>query len=425
MPTVPMFIRRQLLPLLANLKLAIALLLVIACASILGTVIEQGESVAFYQQNYPLKPALFGFLSYKVILTLGLNQVYHSWWYLCLLMLLAGSLLACTIHRQIPLLKVANRWHFYRQPENIRKLPVTRELQNTTIEHLAEQLRCRGYRVFSSSTGQLYARKGIIGRIAPIVVHISIIIILLGGVWGAFAGFSTQVLLPSGTSTNLEIPKHDWQVRVNHFWIDYTPAGKIDQFYSDLSILDRDNHELTRKTIHVNEPLRYQGVTFYQASWDISAIRFQVNRSPIFQLPLQKLSAKTNSSTVWGTWLPTKPDLSEGITLVTADLQGTFVIYGQDGKILTSIHTNQTQNINGVNLTIKEVIGATGLQIKSDPSVPLVYTGFALLMLSTIASYLSYSQVWAIQQGDTILIGGKTNRAQLQFTDEIQHLLST
>ncbi|MDE5074861.1 MAG: cytochrome c biogenesis protein ResB, partial [Trichodesmium sp. St16_bin2-tuft] len=45
--------RREILPLLADLRLAIALLLIIAICSISGTVIEQGESIAFYQENYP------------------------------------------------------------------------------------------------------------------------------------------------------------------------------------------------------------------------------------------------------------------------------------------------------------------------------------------------------------------------------------
>jgi len=38
-------------------------------------------------------------------------------------------------------------------------------------------------------------------------------------------------------------------------------------------------------------------------------------------------------------------------------------------------------NVNGVTLKIVEVVGSTGLQI-ADPGILIVYTGFALLMLS-------------------------------------------
>jgi len=416
-------LRRDLLQVLADLKLAIALLLLIALFSITGTVIEQGETPDFYAEHYPLKPALFGFLTYKLILGTGLNQVYSSWWYLTLLMLFGTSLIACTVYRQLPLLKVARRWHYYSKPESIAKLPIYQEITTISIVQLSHRLQRAGFQVFQQEH-QLYARKGLVGRIAPIAVHLSIIIILAGAIWGAVAGFTTQEMIPSGTVQKLTLPHHQWQVKVHRFWIDYDPAGRIEQFYSDLSILDDQGQELTRKTIHVNEPLRFQGVTFYQASWDITGMRFQINQSPILQLPLQKLTAKSNGSEVWGTWLPTKPDLSAGVTLITSDLQGTFVVYDPDGKPLTSLRVGQTKEINGVNLTIKEVIGATGLQIKSDPSIPLVYAGFALLMVSVIASYISYSQVWAIQQGDRLHIGAKTNRAPVQFSDQMSALLA-
>jgi cytochrome c biogenesis protein len=52
------FLRRELLPVLTDLRLAISLLLTIAVFSISGTTIEQGQEVAFYQSNYPEHPAL-------------------------------------------------------------------------------------------------------------------------------------------------------------------------------------------------------------------------------------------------------------------------------------------------------------------------------------------------------------------------------
>ena len=55
------YFKRQVLPVLADLRLAIVLLLAIALFSIAGTVIEQGQTLAFYQENYPEDPALFGF----------------------------------------------------------------------------------------------------------------------------------------------------------------------------------------------------------------------------------------------------------------------------------------------------------------------------------------------------------------------------
>ena len=66
---------------LGNLQFAIVLLLLIAAFSSLGTFIEQGKDSSFYELNYPdLKP-FFGFISAKVILFLGLDHVYTTWWF--------------------------------------------------------------------------------------------------------------------------------------------------------------------------------------------------------------------------------------------------------------------------------------------------------------------------------------------------------
>jgi len=77
--SAPLRLLRQELPVLTNLRLAIVLLLMIAI-SITGTVIEQGQSVEFYQANYPEHCRVW-FLSWKVLLTLGLDHVYRTWWF--------------------------------------------------------------------------------------------------------------------------------------------------------------------------------------------------------------------------------------------------------------------------------------------------------------------------------------------------------
>ncbi|PMB24427.1 cytochrome C biogenesis protein CcsB, partial [Fischerella thermalis CCMEE 5319] len=129
-------LRQDFLPVLTDLRLAIALLLIIALFSITGTVIEQGQSLDFYQANYPEHPALFGFLSWKVILTLGLDHVYRTWWFLALLIFFGTSLTACTFTRQLPALKAARRWKFYDQPRQFTKLALSAELDNGSVDSL-------------------------------------------------------------------------------------------------------------------------------------------------------------------------------------------------------------------------------------------------------------------------------------------------
>ncbi len=427
------FLRRELLPLLTDLRLAIALLLIIALFSISGTVIEQGQSPAYYQSNYPEHPALFGFLSWKVIQVVGLDHVYRTWWFLSLLVLFGTSLTACTFTRQLPALKAAQRWKYYDEPKQFQKLALSAELDTGSLISLTPILQKQRYRIFQEKDNILYARKGIVGRIGPIIVHVGIVTILLGGIWGAMTGFMAQEMVASGETFKInnvidagplaagKIPQ-DWSVRVNRFWIDYTPTGGIDQFYSDMSVLNNQGQEVDRKKIFVNEPLRYHGVTFYQTDWGLSAVRVQMNNSPIFQLPMAQLDTK-GKGRIWGTWIPTKPDLSQGVSLLAKDLQGMVLIYDATGKLVDTVRTGMSTQINGVTVKILDVIGSTGLQIKADPGIPIVYTGFALLMAGVVMSYFSHSQIWALQKGDRLYIGGKTNRAQVSFEREVLDIL--
>lgn len=427
------FMRRKILPILTDLRLAIILLLVIALFSVSGTVIEQGQLPAFYQSNYPEHPALFGFLTWKVIQVVGLDHVYRTWWFLSLLVVFGTSLTACTFTRQLPALKAAQKWKYYAEPRQFQKLALSAELAGVSLQSITPILQQKSYRIFQEKDDILYARKGIIGRIGPIIVHIGIVAILLGGICGSMTGFMAQEMISSGDTfqvknivdagawSSQDVLK-DWSVRVNRFWIDYTPTGGIDQFYSDMSVLNNQGEEVNHEKIYVNKPLRYHGVVFYQTDWGISSVQVRLNKSPIFQLPMAQLDTK-GKGRIWGTWIPTKPDLSEGVSLLAKDLQGMVLIYDAQGKLINTVRAGMSIPVNGVNLKIIDVIGSTGLQIKFDPGIPIVYTGFGLLMLGVVMSYFSHSQIWALQTGETLYIGGKTNRAQVAFEQEVLTIL--
>jgi cytochrome c biogenesis protein len=426
------FFQQEILPLLADLRLAILLLLAIALFSISGTVIEQGQSAQFYQANYPEHPALFGFLTWKVLLTLGLDHVYKTWWFLSLLILFGSSLTACTFTRQLPALTAARKWKFYDQPRQFQKLALSTQLEAASLEAMAAALKAQRYKVFEQDN-QIYARKGLVGRIGPIVVHASMLLILLGAIWGSMTGFMAQEMVPSGQTFKIsnivqagpwaaaQIPQ-DWSVKVNRFWIDYTPEGAIDQFYSDLSVLDQQGQEIDRQTIHVNKPLKHQGVSLYQADWAIAAVRVRLNKSPVLQLPMAQLDTG-GKGRIWGTWVPTKPDISAGVSLLARDLQGTLFIYDMTGKLVSTLRAGMTTEVNGVTLAVDQVVGSTGLQIKADPGIPMIYLGFGLLMLAVMMSYVSHSQVWGLMENGQLYIGGRTNRAQISFERELVAVL--
>ena len=153
---------------------------------------------------------------------------------------------------------------------------------------------------------KVYAYSGLLGRIGPIFVHFSILFLIIGSTWSAFSGYTAQESMPRGEifhvqnllkSGNVSYIPQSWSWRVNDFWITYTKESKINQFYSDLSLLDNRGFELKRKTIFVNEPFIYKGITLYQTDWDLLGLKIKVGDNEIVQVPTKKIT--TNGRKFW------------------------------------------------------------------------------------------------------------------------------
>ena len=119
--------------LLADLRFAIFILLLISFCSIIGTVIEQDQPIETYKLNYPLTNQVFCFLSWDRILTLGLDQVYQTWWFLTLICLFGISLISCTFLQQFPSLKIARRCQFFRTTVQFYRLKISTILNNLSF----------------------------------------------------------------------------------------------------------------------------------------------------------------------------------------------------------------------------------------------------------------------------------------------------
>ena len=106
------------------------------------------------------------------------------------------------------------------------------------------------------------------------------------------------------------------------------------------------------------------------------------------------------------------------------NLEGYCSIYSDEGLFLGNVEINETLNFNQ-NIKLLEILSSTGLQIKIDPGIPLIYLGFFFLMISTLMSYITYSQVWLFQKNQQLFIGGNTNRALFEFELEFLRLIKS
>ena len=408
---------------LGNLQFAIVLLLLIASFSSIGTFIEQGKDTDFYQFNYPNTEPLFGFINAKFIFLFSLDHIYTAWWFILIIVLFVISLFSCTLIRQLPSLKFSRLWRFYDTYQSMNKFKVKTIIDDASLAKLTFQLKNSNYNVVQE--GQfIYAYKGLIGRISPVIVHASIILILFGSVVGSAAGFMTQELVPTNTLFHLrniinsgpfsKVPQNI-EAYVKDFKIAYSDEGIIDQFYSDLSILDTNMTRLSDKIIYVNEPLRYKGIVFYQTDWGIANLTFIIDNTKVFDIPLI-LVDNASSNRFWISNLSQLPLFQlNNLLLVLQDLTGKLSIYDSDKNIIAEVEVGKEFVLNGHTLRLTSIVPSTGLQVKSDPGTLFVYIGFLMLMLSTLLSYVSYSQIWAFKDTNNLYMAGQTNRAIYYF----------
>jgi cytochrome c biogenesis protein len=130
---------------------------------------------------------------------------------------------------------------------------------------------------------------------------------------------------------------------------------------------------------------------------------------PVF--PLQKASKS------WITWIKTE-NLNR--TVIFDQLQNTFLIYDEQGKFLS--FTNIGEEIED-QWMVNDLLPSTGLLIKYDPSISIIYLGFGLLMVTSLLSYLPYTQFWIFEEKKNIWIGTSTNRGKIQLEIEFENLI--
>ena len=420
---------------ISDLRVAIVLLLVIASTSGVGTAIPQREPAELYHRLYDPQPWL-GLLNADGVLALQLDHVSSSGWFLGLLAWLALALLLCSWRRQWPALQAALRWIDYSSPRQLSKLSVAETLSTdtpkTSLDRLAGLLQSQGWQI-QRHDDRLAARKGLLGRVGPLLVHAGMVVLMLGAAWGALGGQRAEQYLAPGRSLELMDSRGSSQLTLalDHFSIQRDPAGRPEQFTSQLRILEGDGSGgslLKQAEISVNHPLRFQGVTLYQADWALATISLQLGKSPLLELPLQ--SFPQLGEQIWGIVLPTRPDGSEPVLLSLGSEQGPVEIYGADGISLARLAPGgPAVEVKGLPIRVESVLPASGILLKRDPGVPLVYAGFAIALAGGGLSLLATRQLWAIAeqpagQAGQLHVAGLCNRNLTGFAAELPQMLA-
>ena len=317
--------------LLSSMKTGLFLLLLLGAASSLGSLIPQGEVPDFYKAHY-------GELLGSFILLLSLNTLYSSWWFILLGAAFALNLLFCSVNR-------------------VKTLNSLRGL-------------------------------------GSLILHLSMLIIFAGSLVSGVLGKDEYIELGIGEEMNLATKGFpEYNLKVNDFQIEYYDTQEPKQYISDLTLAG--NGKEVNTAIRVNNPLKAEGFTIYQQSygWKVKGT-------------IKLAGSEKSFALINGDEFPIKDDILLKVIFVpdfdpqSGTLQSKSPFPNNPHLACALIHHEQmlgvevipqgkTLEIAGYPITFASYQHYTGLEVKQDPGVKIVYTGFGLMVIGFLLRYLA------------------------------------
>lgn len=426
---------------LTSVRLAISLFILLAVTSIIGTLIPQGESLHLYLEKYG--PTMF-----QVIKVARLYDMYNSWWFIALLLLFAVNLVACTINRFPIIAQLYKKDTSLQGIERLLKMPHSFVLSLPSTASFPEEdvkkILSTPVRSYDVENGRLFFNEsGKWSYWGVYILHTSILIILAGALIGAIWGFKGQIMLAEGEKVSEAVERFTgkdfplgFELYCEKFFVDFYDTGAPKEFRSDLVIFE-NGKEVLRKSIRVNEPLSYHGLTFYQSSYDaIPLITFTITsadgKKKVLNLPVSEKVSWQEAGLSLGV-MQFLPNIHGG--------QAAHIWIGDDGFPPDAIwflkgaekEFRRGNNIYKASITDVEQRYMTGLQVKKDPGVWVVWLGCAGMLLGFgVVFWVAHRRIWlwiGERNGQpTLILAGRTNKNNMQFErvfDEMEQKIRT
>ncbi|MFZ0612319.1 MAG: cytochrome c biogenesis protein ResB [Desulfobacterales bacterium] len=457
----------------ASVKLTVALLLTLAGTSIIGTLIPQNENPENYRRA-------FGDFFYRLFETLDVFDMYHSWWFQLLLLLLTINIIVCSLNRLSATWKIV----FVKHPQvNLSRFRGDKHRISREDPRPVEELRpviedfvakkFRYHRCDTTADGFFcFAEKWRWTRLGVYVVHASVIILLIGGLLGSLFGFEAFVNIAEGDMTRTILLRNSgkpvdlgFDIRCEDFDVSFYPSGMPKEYRSRLSIVE-NGRTVAQKDVLVNHPLRYKGINFFQSSYGELPQELQMSAAPE-EIALSFTSKET------GMVYNKKVHIGERVTIAEdlgqfeiVEFKAAFDFRGRQlGPTLIGRLTQKNgavvdvilpfkfpgfdrmsamlnpQRSDAVLIALDETSASagpqtkryyTGLQVTRDPGVWVVYSGFVLMIIGCIITFFMSHQRVGIEvarggRQSLVSATGFANKNKLglrrKVADILDHLL--
>lgn len=325
--------RKGTLQSLSSMKTGLVLLLLLGAVSALGSLVPQGEQAGFYQAHY-------GELLGNFLLLLSLDRLYSSWWFILLGLIFAANILLCSLQRV----------------KGVRDL--------------------RGA--------------------GSVLLHFSILVIFVGSLLSGMVGRSEYIEIGAADTADLSrIGFSGYQLTVKDFKIDYYETLEPKQYTSSLVLSNAEGSTLV-EDISVNHPMKTEGLTIYQKSYGWLAkgrIAPGEEKDKPFELINGGEMKLDNGLTLKTIFIPdfdpASGNLQSRTPLPNNPHLACALISGEKLLDVQVIPKGENRMVENVSIAFEDYRYYTGLEVKKDPGVKVVYGGFLLMVLGIVCRYMA------------------------------------
>lgn len=464
----------------SSVKIAIGIIIVILIASAVGTVFPQQQYIPvpvpteadvarFYTNTY----GTLGTIYYQ----LGFHNLYSSWWFVTLLVMLGTSLVICSLDRVVPLYKALKKPRLNQHKSFLKgqKLFAEGELAQGTdqpelLAGSAETLRKKGYRIFKTDRA-LMAEKGRFSRWGPYVNHIGLILFLVGVLARSIPGFFLDEYVWVREGETVAIPNTPYYIKnlqyTTEYWSEDEMPVKLDlkggviakNYQTDAILYENKNAELPgakpdlveikNGPIVVNHPMVHESLYLYQSGMQemqLGALNFNL-------IDLKNGSKEVGKIKV-DLYNPAQEQVvADGIKVKVLDYFPDFIM-GKDGKPATqtnlpknpmvaievldekgklsekmvylqgSILTQKSDPTYGIEIKMPDLIDISGINVRMDKAVPLIYFGSFIFMIGVAMGFFwQHRRIWVQIQDGTIMMAAHTNKNWFGLRREVDGLV--
>jgi|SRR5208282_1207504 len=447
----------------ASIQTGVVLLILVVILAAAGTVVLQRPATEADEMQRAYTPQAL-----RVLDALGLTNVFHAWWFLGLLLLVSICIVAASIDR------FPNAWRYFSRPYKYPDSSFRRALhpqkslaivdEESGLVAAERALHSMGFkpeRVIPKDSREdqfgIFCERHRISELAVYIVHASLLLIFFGTIVDGIWGWSGYLSLNEGQTSSV-IELHDGSTRNLPFAVRCDAAGQENyqdgtpkKWWSKLAVVAA-GHDVQKKEIVVNDPLLYNGVRFYQASYGSNG---KVEKFSLVATPSKGSGEKQEI----GFALNDSATLDADTTVRFAEFFPDFAV--RDGQVYKksnylenpAAHLVVTSKSAGKDFDVwlpqmddvadnskspyqfqpvdLKMGHYTGLQVSHEPGQWGVWSGVVLMGIGlAFVFYVIHMRFWVVPVRDektgkcSLWIGGSANRNRDAFEQRFNHLVT-